>query len=75
MRKREILNKMTASEMIDKLEKAQELLSDIYHWADTPMTNGLQISPLKTNAEIASLMSCADECIWESIDILRGDDE
>jgi hypothetical protein len=64
---------MTNSELITKLEQAQALLSDIYHWADTPMTNGLQISPLKTNAEIASLMSCADDCIIESLELLRWD--
>jgi len=64
---------MTNSELITKLEQAQALLSDIYHWADTPMTNGLQISPLKTNAEVASLMSCADDCIIESLELLRWD--
>jgi len=64
---------MTNSELIAKLEQAQALLSDIYHWADTPMTNGLQISPLKTNAEVASLMSCADDCIIESLELLRWD--
>jgi hypothetical protein len=57
--------------MIKKLEQAQELHSDIYHWASTPMTNGLQVSPLQTNAEIASVMSCADGCIWEAIDFLE----
>ena len=64
---------MTNSELITKLEQAQALLSDIYHWANTPMTNGLQISPLKTNAEVASLMSCADDCIIESLELLRWD--
>jgi hypothetical protein len=63
-------NNMTNSEMIQKLEQAQELLSDIYHWASTPMSNGLQIAPLQTNAEIASLMSCADDCILETISAL-----
>ena len=58
---------MTKSEMIQKLEQAQELLSDIYHWASTPMFN----SPLQTNAEIASLMSCADGCILETISALE----
>jgi hypothetical protein len=61
---------MTNSEMIKKLEQAQELLSDIYHWASTPMSNGLQVSPLSTNAEIESLMSVADGCIWEAISAL-----
>jgi hypothetical protein len=35
------------------------------------MSNGLQVSPLKTNAEIASAMSCADSCIWEALDQLE----
>jgi hypothetical protein len=61
---------MTNSEMIQKLEQAQELLSDIYHWASTPMSNGLQIAPLSTNAEIESLMSVADGCICEAISAL-----
>ena len=38
---------MTNSELIQKLEQAQALLADVYHWANTPMTNGLQVSPLK----------------------------
>jgi hypothetical protein len=58
---------MTNSELKQRLEQAQELLSDVYHWASTPMTNGLQVSPLSTNAEIESLMSVADGCIWEAI--------
>ena len=58
---------MTNSELKQKLEQAQELLADVYHWTDTPMTNGLQVSPLKTNAEIASLMSVADGCICDAL--------
>ena len=61
---------MTSNELIKKLDQAQVLLSDVYHWADTEGA-GL----LKVNAHIASLMSAADDCIWESIDIIRGDDE
>jgi hypothetical protein len=61
---------MTNSELIQKLEQAQALLADVYHWANTPMTNGLQISPLKTNAEIASLMSTADGCICDALNEL-----
>ena len=60
---------MTNGELLAKLDQAQSLLSDVYHWADTEGA-GL----LKVNAQIASLMSCADDCIWESIDILRGDE-
>jgi hypothetical protein len=61
---------MTNAELKQKLEQAQALLADVYHWADMPLSNGLQISPLKTNAEIASLMSAADTCIWEALDEL-----
>ena len=62
---------MTNSELIDRLQQAQALLADVYHWADMPLSNGLQISPLKTNAEIASAMSVADSCIWEALDELE----
>ena len=62
---------MTNSELISKLKQAQALLADVYHWADMPMPNGLQVSPLKTNAEIASQMSCADSCIIDALDELE----
>ena len=62
---------MTNSELKQKLEQAQELLADVYHWASTPMSNGLQVSPLKTNAEIASLMSVADGCICDALSELE----
>lgn len=64
---------MTNAELISKLEQAQRLLSDVYHWAETPMSNGLQISPLKTNAEVASQMSVADSCIIDAIEALDWD--
>jgi hypothetical protein len=66
---------MTNYELITKLEQAQYLLSEIYHWANTEMSNGLQVSPLKINAEIATLMSAADGCICEALDELRWDDK
>jgi len=62
---------MTNSELIAKLEQAQALLADVYHWADMPMSNGLQVSPLKTNAVIAQALSCADSCIIEALDELE----
>jgi hypothetical protein len=64
---------MTNAELISKLEQAQRLLSDVYHWAETPMSNGLQISPLKTNAEVASQMSMADSCIIDALEALDWD--
>jgi len=64
---------MTNAELISKLQKAQELLSDVYHWADTPMSNGLQVSPLKTNSEVAHQMSVADSCIIDAMEALAWD--
>ena len=72
-RKRQIKESMTNSELIDKLEQAQALLSDVYHWADMPMSNGLQVSPVKTNAQIASELSVADSCICECLDLLKDE--
>ena len=62
---------MTNLELKEKLEQAQALLADVYHWADTPMTNGLQVSPLSTNSEIESLMSVADGCICDALSELE----
>ena len=62
---------MTNFELKQKLEQAQELLADVYHWASTPMSNGLQISPLSTNSEIESLMSVADGCICDALSELE----
>jgi hypothetical protein len=58
---------MTQSELIEKLNTAQSLLSDVYHWADAKGAG-----ELKVNSNIASLMSCADDCIIESLDYLTG---
>lgn len=49
--------------MIDKLRQAQSLLSDVYFWADAEVAG-----KLKVNAEVASLMSCADDCIIGALD-------
>ena len=70
MRKREILNRMTNIELLDKLRQAQHLLSDVYHWADAKGAG-----ELKVNSNIASLMSCADDCIIESLDYLTGEND
>ncbi len=58
---------MTQSELIEKLNTAQSLLSDVYHWADAKGAG-----KLKVNAHVASLMSCADDCIIETVDYLTG---
>ena len=59
---------MTQGELIKKLEQAQSLLSDVYHWADAEGAGKLKVS-----AHVASLMSCADDCIIETVDYLTGD--
>ena len=64
---------MTNREMIDKLNQAQSLLSDVYHWASAEMTNGLQICPAHTHPQIESLMSCADSCILETLNMLEDE--
>jgi hypothetical protein len=61
---------MTNNELIEKLNKAQSLLSDVYHWADSKGAG-----ELKVNAHVASLMSCADDCIIETVDYLTGVDD
>ena len=48
---------MTQSEIQVKLKMAQELLSDVYHYA---CEEGLE--------DIESQMSCADSCIIDSLD-------
>jgi hypothetical protein len=59
---------MSNSELIEKLNTAQSLLSDVYHWADAKGAG-----ELKVNSNVASLMSCADDCIIEALDNLRWD--
>jgi hypothetical protein len=61
---------MTNNELIEKLNKAQSLLSDVYHWADSKGAG-----ELKVNAHVASLMSCADDCIIETVDYLTGEND
>ena len=60
---------MTQSELIKKLKMAQDLLSDVYHWADAEGAGKLKVS-----AHVASLMSCADDCIAETVDYITGAD-
>lgn len=62
---------MTNSEMIAKLEQAQALMRDVYDWAALPMSNGLQVSPLQTNATIAKALLTADLCIEDCLDELE----
>jgi len=51
---------MINAKMIEKLKRAQSLLSDVYHYA---CENGLE--------DVESCLSCADTCIIDSIDDLE----
>jgi len=48
---------MTNQKMVEKLKRAQALLSDVYNYA---CDEGLE--------DIESQMSCADSCIIDSLD-------
>jgi hypothetical protein len=50
---------MTQSEIQVKLKMAQDILSDVYHYA---IDNGMD--------EVESQMSCADSCIIDSLNYL-----
>ena len=51
---------MTQSEIQVKLKMAQDILSDVYHYA---CENGMP--------DLESQMSCADTCIHEAMDCLE----
>ena len=59
---------MTNRELIDRLTKAQALLSDVYAWASVRATT--DHSTFSTNPEVERLMSVADSCILEAMDAL-----
>ena len=59
---------MTNSELRAKLLQAQDLLSDVYSWAQQPHT---KFTGMKTNSEIASQMSMADSCINDALEELE----
>ena len=56
---------MTKSQLLMKLNQAQELLHDIYDWVDSEGINGR-----KVNTEVADLISLADGCIIDAFMIL-----
>jgi hypothetical protein len=56
---------MTNSELIDKLNEAQNLLGEVYDWA-CKVGDG----KLHRNAAVSSALSCADSCIWEAMEAL-----
>ena len=55
--------KMTQNELIEKLNLAQQLLSDIYH-------NAIEIG----DGVLEEQMSCADSCICEALDMIYMND-
>ena len=59
---------MTNLEVRAKLLQAQDLLSDVYHWAKQPHS---KYTGMKTNSEIASQMSTADSCINDALEELE----
>ena len=65
---------MTNSELIERLEQAQSLLSGVYAWASKrePMDD---FNTFSTNPTVARLMSVADSCIEEALEALEWDNE
>ena len=59
---------MTNLEVRAKLLQAQDLLADVYSWAQQPHT---KYTGMKTNSEIASQMSMADSCIIDALEELE----
>ena len=59
---------MTNSELRAKLLQAQDLLADVYHWANEPHT---KYTGMRMNSEIASQMSMADSCINDALEELE----
>ena len=59
---------MTNSELRAKLLQAQDLLSDVYSWANEPHT---KYTGMRMNSEIASQMSMADSCIIDALEELE----
>ena len=59
---------MTNSELRAKLLQAQDLLSDVYPWANEPHS---KYTGMRMNSEIASQMSMADSCINDALEELE----
>ena len=59
---------MTNSELRAKLLQAQDLLSDVYSWANEPHS---KYTGMRMNSEIASQMSVADSCIIDALEELE----
>ena len=59
---------MTNSELRAKLLQAQDLLSDVYSWANS---QHIKYTGMRMNSEIASQMSMADSCINDALEELE----
>jgi hypothetical protein len=59
---------MTNSELRANLLQAQDLLSDVYHWANEPHD---KYTGMRMNSEIAREMSTADSCINDALEELE----
>ena len=59
---------MTNLEVRAKLLQAQDLLANVYSWAQQPH---IKYTGMKTNSEIASQMSMADSCINDALEELE----
>ena len=59
---------MTNLEVREKLLQAQDLLADVYSWAQQPHT---KFTGMEMNQRIARHTSAADSCINESLEELE----
>ena len=59
---------MTNLEVREKLLQAQDLLSDVYSWAQQPHT---KFTGMDMNQQIARYTSTADSCINDSLEELE----
>ena len=63
---------MTNNELIGKLVRAQELLSDVYAWASKREEMD-DFSTFSRNPEVERLMSVADSCIIDALEALEDE--
>ena len=59
---------MTNSEVREKLLQAQDLLADVYSWANSQHT---KFTGMEMNSEIARQTSTADSCINDALEELE----
>ena len=59
---------MTNLEVREKLLQAQDLLADVYSWAQQPHT---KYTGMEMNKQIAGYTSAADSCIIDALEELE----